>query len=234
MSSKVKAKTLSIQVGEQLRKDILSGVWSPGQKLHLLDLSDHYGVSSTVVREALTHLASNRLVVRHPNQGFFVPELSMEELRDFNEIRCRVEEYGIELSIERGDLQWSAQVFSSYHILSQIPRFIDQKLGLLNPDWVEAHDDFHKKLLSACGVPELIDFATVLADRNTLHRCWSAHSEKALDRDIDKEHQNLLQAVIAKDAKLAGKILREHYTKSMNYIFEVGFTIERYEHSSEA
>lgn len=226
MARQGKSEPLSIRVGKQLRKDILAGQWAPGQQLQLLVLSEHYEVSSTVIREALTHLSSSRLIERNPNHGFFVPKLSAEELQDFNELRCRIEEYGIQLSIERGDLQWSSEVFAAYHVLSQISRFTDDKRGELNPEWVEAHGLFHEKLLSACGLPELVDFAAMLADQNTLHRRWSAHSDKSINRDIDEEHQLILQAVIDKDAKHAGQLLREHYTKSMEYILEVGFATD--------
>lgn len=222
MARRGDSETLSTGLRDRLRKDILAGRWLPGQNLQLMLLSKHYETSSTVVREALTRLSGDRLVELKPNHGFFVPQISLDELRDFNELRCRAEEFGIQLAIERGDLRWESEVFAAHHMLERIPRFSDGNLEL-NPEWVEAHDNFHKKMLSACGLPVLIDLTSVLADENSLHRRWSAHSRKSASRDMAQEHREILQAVVDRDAELAGRLLREHYTQSMNNILEVGF-----------
>lgn len=222
MARRGDSETLSTGLRDRLRKDILAGRWLPGQNLQLMPLSKHYETSSTVVREALTRLSGDRLVELKPNRGFFVPQISLDELRDFNELRCRAEEFGIQLAIERGDLRWESEVFAAHHMLERIPRFSDGALEL-NPEWVEAHDNFHKKMLSACGLPVLIDLTSVLADENSLHRRWSAPSRKSVSRDMTQEHREILQAVVDRDAQLAGRLLREHYTQSMNNILEVGF-----------
>lgn len=225
MARRGDSETLSTGLRDRLRKDILAGRWLPGQNLQLMPLSKHYETSSTVVREALTRLSGDRLVELKPNRGFFVSHISLDELRDFNELRCRAEEFGIQLAIERGDLRWESEVFAAHHMLERIPRFSDGELEL-NPDWVEAHDNFHKKMLSACGLPVLIDLTSVLADENSLHRRWSAPSHKSASRNMDQEHRNILQAVVDRDAQLAGRLLREHYTESMRNILEVGFLPE--------
>ncbi|MGO1183763.1 MAG: GntR family transcriptional regulator [Micrococcaceae bacterium] len=226
MSRRGKSETLSTGVRDQIRKDILAGHWRPGQNLQLVALSKHYETSSTVVREALARLSGDRLVELKPNRGFFVSQISTDELQDFNELRCRAEEFGIQLAIERGDLQWESEVFAAHHMLERTPRFAEESGGVLNPEWVEAHDEFHKKMLSACQLPVLINLASVLADENSLHRRWSAHSDKSASRDMNQEHREILQAVLDRNAPLAGRLLREHYTKSMDYIVEVGFLPE--------
>lgn len=229
MARRGNSETLGTSVRDQLRRDILAGHWVPGQNLQLVALSKHYETSSTVVREALTRLSGDRLVELRPNRGFFVPKISTDELQDFNELRCRAEEFGIQLAIERGDLQWESEVFAAHHMLERLPRFTDPDQGILNPEWVEAHDGFHQKMLSACRLPVLIDLTNVLADENSLHRRWMAPSDKARDRDIDQEHRDILDAVVQRDAARAGQLLREHYTLSMTYILEAGFRPEAQE-----
>jgi DNA-binding GntR family transcriptional regulator len=224
MARRGESETLSTEVRERLRHDILAGQWVPGEKLQLVALSSHYGTSSTVVREALTRLTGERLVELKPNRGFFVPRLSLEELRDFNELRCLSEEFGIKLAIERGDLQWESEVFAAHHTLERTPRRDDE--GTLNAQWVAAHAAFHAKLLSSCGLPVLIDLASTLSDETSLYRRWAGPSITTADRDIDQEHRDILQAVIDRDADRAGALLRAHYTKTMELILESGLLPE--------
>lgn len=207
---------------DRLRRDILSGRWTPGEKLQLVALSEYYETSSTVVREALTRLTGDRLVELKPNRGFFVTELSLDGLRDFNELRCLSEEFGIRLAIERGDLQWESEVFASHHTLDRTPRFSSDDPDLLSEAWIVAHADFHAKLLSACGLPILIDLAATLYDGNSLYRQWSAPSPHQSSRDIDAEHREILQAVLDRDSTRAAELLRDHYTRSMELILEAG------------
>jgi len=225
MARRGESETLSTEVRERLRHDILAGQWVPGEKLQLVALSTHYGTSSTVVREALTRLTGERLVELKPNRGFFVPRLSLEELRDFNELRCLSEEFGIRLAIERGDLAWESEVFAAHHTLERTPRLLDDG-ETLNPGWVSAHAAFHAKLLSSCGLPVLIDLAATLSDETSLYRRWAAPSITRVDRDMRGEHREILDAVMDRDAGRAGALLRRHYTLTMELILEAGLRPE--------
>ncbi len=221
MARRGNSDTISDQVRDQLRADILAGCWAPGEKLLLLKLSERYETSSTVTREALTRLTGERLVELKPNRGFFVPELSLSELGDFNELRCISEELGISLAIERGNLQWEAEIHAAHHVMERTPRHREGSQEL-NEDWMLAHAAFHAKLIEACQVPVLIDLASTLSDATSLYRRWSMPSQEAAERDIDGEHRAILEAVTSRDAKLSGKLLRKHYTTTMKYIVKSG------------
>lgn len=225
MAKQGKSETLSRAVREQLREDILGGDWAPGEKLQLASLSERYETSSTVIREALTQLTGARLIELKPNRGFFIPTLSLDELRDFNELRCLSEEFGIKLAIERGDLQWESEVFAAHHKLERTPRLINDEPGTLSPEWITAHRDFHVQLMSACDLPVLIELSAILFDSTTMYRRWVNEAPAILSRRIDKEHQEILQAVLDRDSTRAGQLLREHYTISMEYILETGISV---------
>lgn len=222
MARRGDSETLSTKVRERLRRDILNGLWAPGEKLQLAALSAHYETSSTVVREALTRLTGDRLIELKPNRGFFIPTLSLDELRDFNELRCRAEEFGIKLAIERGDLQWEAEVYAAQHRLERTPRHADAEDGSLTEEWLVAHEAFHAKLLSSCGLPVLIDLAARLSDGNSLYRRWAVPTKELLSRDIEQEHRDILRAVTDRDPERAGALLRAHYTTTMELILEAG------------
>lgn len=226
MARRGDSETLSNRVRERLRADILSGHWRPGEKLQLAALSTHYETSSTVVREALTRLTGDRLIDLRPNRGFFVTALTIEGLRDYNELRCRTEEFGIQLAIERGDLDWESEAIAAHHTLERTQRHKDDGSGQVTPEWLDTHNAFHQKLLSACELPVLVDLAAILADGNALYRRWVVPNDRITGRNMEQEHRDILDAVLARDHVRAGKLLRDHYTASMELILECGLLPE--------
>lgn len=212
--------SLSTQARESLRADILSGEWEPGTKLQVGQLSKRYESSTTVVREALTRLAGEQLVTLIPNRGFFVAELSPDELRDLTELRCRLEGFGVELAIERGDLAWESELIAAHHILERTPRRRIDDPHRISLEWLEVHQAFHAKILEPCRVATLQDLAATLADATVLYRQWSAPTQAAESRDIEAEHRAILDAVLARDVPKAQDALRTHYVRTTNVIEE--------------
>jgi DNA-binding FadR family transcriptional regulator len=60
----------------------MEGAWPPGEKLEALRLAADLGVSMTPVRDCLNRLVGERLVDMHPGEGYRVPSLSEQTLRD--------------------------------------------------------------------------------------------------------------------------------------------------------
>jgi DNA-binding GntR family transcriptional regulator len=222
MAKKTDAETLSKHLYDALRRDILGGRWAPGAKLQLTALSEHYDTSSTVVREALTRLVGNRLVLLRPNRGFFVPELSLADLEDITEMRCVNEELAARLAIERGSLDWESELMAAHHTLERT-----QRREAENPDehteaWNEAHQAFHAKLVEACGVPVLIDLTLVLSDLSQLYGRWAGAATRYANRDIEQEHRDILAAALARDPRLTAALLRTHYQTTMAAVRSAG------------
>ena len=210
----------SSQTRELLRNDILGGEWAPGTRLRVAHLSERYASSSTVVREALTRLAGEQLVTLVPNRGFFVAELTLAELDDLTELRCRLEGYGVELAVQRGDLAWESELIAAHHTLERTPRRRPEDPGRISPEWLVAHQTFHTKILEPCAVAPLLELAATLADATVLYRQWTAPSQAAESRDIEAEHRAILEAVLARDPEAAQRRLREHYDRTNQVIHE--------------
>ncbi|HHW82619.1 MAG TPA: GntR family transcriptional regulator [Actinomycetales bacterium] len=217
MARQSNSQTLSELVRGQLHHDILSGVWSPGDRLQLTALSERYETSSTVVREALTRLVGERLVELRPNRGFTVPTISLEELRDLTEMRCVNEALGVKLATERGDLDWESELIAVNHRLERAPEW-DTETGLHSMDWNNAHRDFHLKLIEPSGIPILYDLCGTLFDLVLLYGRWSDTAGRMVGRDIAQEHRAIMDAAINRKGDLAAKLLREHYETTLNAV----------------
>lgn len=85
------AAPLRQQVVQALRQEILDDVMHPGDRLLESALCDRYGVSRTVIREALRQLESERLVTVLPNRGPIVSVLTVHDITSLYEVRGRLE-----------------------------------------------------------------------------------------------------------------------------------------------
>lgn len=213
-------------LNELVRLDILAGAWMPGDRLQPTLLAERYGVSTTVIREALTRLAGEKLVEMEPNRGFFVQRLSLSALRDLTELRCRSEALAIELAIERGGLQWQSELIAAHFILSQTPRRGENDPKHVDEEWAVVHRAFHSKLVDGAGMSILTDLARQLSDSTELYRRWAAPSVAAEQRDVEAEHREILEAVLARDAELATRLLRTHYERTVDVVLHSGLTEE--------
>jgi DNA-binding GntR family transcriptional regulator len=85
------AAPLRQQVVKLLREDILNGALVSGQRLVEGALCESYGVSRTVIREALRQLESESLISVVPSRGPIVTELSLKDIESIYEVRARLE-----------------------------------------------------------------------------------------------------------------------------------------------
>lgn len=211
MSKRGDAKSLALDVYQQIRQHIFDGHYQPGTRLAPTVLAKEYDVSTTVLREAMLLLTGDRLVVSTPGHGFSIPELQLQELTDLTMLRCHNEALALQLAIERGGLEWESAVISAHHKMTRIPRRNPESPEVPNPEWFNAHRDFHSKLLAGCGIPALIDICEKLSAATEIYRVYSVPKTKSLKRDVETEHADLLAAVLAHDTARAVALLIAHY-----------------------
>lgn len=192
----------------QLREEILLGRCAPGERLLVQPLSGRLGVSLSVVREALTRLAEQGLVKSTPQLGFTVTPLSVDELADLTEVRIEIETLMIKRAVAEGDLAWETAVVAAHHALSGTPPEGDD--GRINPAWRSAHSDFHGAVANGCTSPLLRRIRGELYDKAELYRAWASRVSEA--RDAAKEHREICEAVLDRDADRATERMAAHIT----------------------
>ncbi|GAA3551381.1 GntR family transcriptional regulator [Amycolatopsis ultiminotia] len=87
----IEARSVSTQVVEELRRNILSGALEPGEGLALRKIADQLGVSFIPVRDALKVLESEGLVVNPPGRGATVAPLDLDEFHSIYRVRRMLE-----------------------------------------------------------------------------------------------------------------------------------------------
>ncbi|MFD0019908.1 GntR family transcriptional regulator [Streptomyces sp. NPDC058382] len=199
-------------VHARIREDIFQGVFEPGQRLRLVELSQRFEVSQSVVREALTRLSEQGLVHAAPQQGFSVVTVSLADLNELTEARIEIETLVLRRSMERGDIKWEASVVAAHHHLAGTDGLRPD--GTLNADWFPVHERFHQTLLEACGNARLLAAALSLRDAATLYRRWSLPVGHDTERDVAGEHQAIVDAVLDRDADTAAELLARHIDRT--------------------
>ncbi|MEZ0198163.1 GntR family transcriptional regulator, partial [Pseudomonas qingdaonensis] len=97
---------------ERLKKDIIRGVFKPGEKLLMSALKERYDLGVGPLREALSQLVAEHLVNAISQKGYRVAPMSLDEMNDIYDARANLEAMIIALAIERGDDAWEASVLA--------------------------------------------------------------------------------------------------------------------------
>jgi DNA-binding GntR family transcriptional regulator len=212
-----KGLTISGEIYQSLRAGILGGQIPPGDKVRTQALCQRFGVSLGGVREALSQLMAEGLVLSEPYRGFTVTPISVEDLKDLTRVRTEIESMCLIGSMESGSVEWESEVIAASYRLSKTNRLDEHSAPSLH--FVTAHDAFHTALVSACGSPRLLQIRMQLYDQSERYR--KLESTLPRERNADDEHKKILDAVIARNVPLATKLLKAHIALTTDNIIKV-------------
>lgn len=207
------------QAYERLRADVLACRLSPGTRLRINDLCSELGVSLGAVREALSRLTSEGLVIAEPHRGFRVTEISREELEDLTNVRVDIEAKCLARAIAVGSLAWESRLVAIYHELSRTPERTPNDPQRLNDSWSTLHRAYHEALVSACDSPWLLKLRSILYAQSERYRQLSVPLART-ERNIDEEHRQIVDAVIARDTEKACSLLKTHISRTTDILME--------------
>ena len=202
----------------RIRADIVLGRLRPGQKLKLDGLKESYGVSVSTLREILSRLTSDALVIAEGRRGFEVAPVSVENLKELAELRLLLEGHAMEASFARADMEWEGRVVAAHHKLAATERLMSANIG--EPDqWKRYDSEFHQELISNCGSPTLMNAHAAAFDR------YFRYQMIALNYRGDEpaqQHQALLECALARDIERARKVLLDHVNRCVAHAIAVG------------
>ncbi len=194
---------------DRLRADLLACRMQPGARLKIADLCQTLSVSLSAVREALSRLTSEGLVVAEPQRGFRVAPISADELRDLTAVRADIEGICLERAIAAGDVAWETGLVAALHSLSRIPERASGDPQRLNEAWSAAHAAFHEALVAACGSPWLLRLRGILYVQSERYRRLSVPLT-TVARDLGREHRDIMDATLARDIARAKMLMFGH------------------------
>jgi DNA-binding GntR family transcriptional regulator/DNA-binding transcriptional LysR family regulator len=211
------ARTIANDVYEQLRHEIISCRLLPGSKINIQSMVQKYDVSLGAVREALSKLSAEGLVNAKAQRGYTVADVSPEDLAELTDARVKIESECLRLAIENGGLDWETDIVAALHRLNNTPYTLADDPAVLDERWVKAHREYHKALVSACGNRWLLRVRAQLYDQSERYRQLSVPLARK-ERDVAREHRQIADAVIAKDAEKACDLISAHLWKTTDIV----------------
>ncbi len=200
------------QVLIQLKQDILSGFFAPGEKLRMARLKERYAVGVSPLREALSQLLVEQLVVVENQRGFKVHPTSQAELQDIYQTRASIEALCVGQAIEQGDDAWEAGILAAAHQLKKSAHLLDNTLDSIQM-WEKMHHNFHTAICVGCQSPALMQVRLGLYEKASRYRnLWL--KQHMVDNTVfdanQKEHDDLVDALLTGNKEKAVAMINTH------------------------
>jgi DNA-binding GntR family transcriptional regulator len=187
---------------ESLTRAIVEHRLHPGTKLAEQKLADHFGVSRTLVRQALFQLSQNRLIKLEPARGAFVAAPSVEEARQVFAVRRMLE---AEMARAFARSATPAKIKALREHVAQEKLAVQQQDV---PGRTELLGDFHVRMAELMGNQVLADLLRELISRCALITLMYQSTHAA--EHSSEEHVEIVKALAAKDEELAVRLMNEH------------------------
>ncbi|MDK4740251.1 FCD domain-containing protein [Rhizobium sp. CNPSo 3464] len=215
---KAGSETRAGDVLQRMRLDIINCVLKPGEKLRFETLRTMYAVSFSTLREALSRLAAENLVIAEGQRGFVVAPVSIADLNDLTNVRVLIECEALSKSVRRGDDRWEGNILATYHRMDKL----QQRLGreyYLSEEWSAVHGEFHHALVSACASPVLLEIRSKLFERAHRYRRMSSQF-RPYWREKGAEHKMIVDAALDRDEENALRLIEQHIRETTENVIE--------------
>jgi len=208
---KVEKRTLVSQAYSYLRDRIVTLSLKPGEKIDVRGLSQELSISPTPIREALQKLVEQGLVVAKPYVGYFVVELTPEDIRELFDLRkaleCLALKYLLQQLDEKRLDEFSHKIVAIEEEMSKRDLSKERVIEKIREFDTSFHLDFiikgaNNKWLNrlANGILDLIRLTTYL----TIN-----------PRAAQEEHKAILEALYERDLPKAIARLEKHLERSL-------------------
>lgn len=205
-ADEVPPSAASERIAARLRRSILDGTISPGQRLRQEEIAGQLGVSRLPVREALRMLESEGLVEIEVNKGARVPWLESRDVDLLYQMRERLEPLALVESmahLDDGALEELCDIQRRIEGCSDVEEFLrlDRELHLLT--------------CSRCDM-ELLSSAVLRLWNSTQHYRRLYMNLAGHDRRwiVNAEHDLLLDAIARADTVDAARCLQGHIRRT--------------------
>ncbi|MEM7721262.1 MAG: GntR family transcriptional regulator [Pseudomonadota bacterium] len=190
-----------------LTEEISAGALSPGERLDEVKLTERFGVSRTPVREALSRLVAQGILIPGEKRGVRVAEYTREQLAQIFEAMHEIEAACARVAAQRLTLLARVEIEAAQANCMAAAEAGDRSA------YLKANEAFHLAIYRATGNPYMAEIA--LEFRN---RTGPARAKKFAKADdllaSAKSHEKLIALIFSADSDAASDGMREHMARS--------------------
>jgi DNA-binding GntR family transcriptional regulator len=199
----IRRPTLHDEVVGRLRDLIVEGRLAGGTRIHEGRLCEQLGVSRTPLREALKVLANEGLVDLLPNRGAVVRPVTAKDTRDLLRVLGRLEALAGELACAHATDAEIAELKAVHERMLELHRAGDIM------EYFKLNQTIHRAIVRMARNPTLESLHDTFQARVKRIRFVPHDFGVAPDQPL-REHQQMIDALIARNSKLLGTLLDEH------------------------
>lgn len=199
------------QVARNLADAIIRGQIKPGDKVSESVIAKEMGISRAPVREAARLLESSGLVTYETNRGFFVRQITADELDQLYELRILIEKAAIARFITSGATEHLPALKAQLQVLREASKTDNMHAH------IKADMDFHRIILSNCGNARYLSIFEQVAQEIELSLVVTGqlYDDPAL---IAETHEPLIAAIESSDAAAATAAMDYHLSEARNRV----------------
>jgi DNA-binding GntR family transcriptional regulator len=203
--------TVEIPLTDQLRRDVVGGLYNPRERLVEAELAERYGVTRSAMRAALLQLTTEGLVEREPNRGARIRALTVEEAVEIAEVRRQLETFSARLAAERATAEERAQ-------LTELVAEMEAAVAAADvAEYLAENARFHLAIV-AMARHDLVE--RILEQLGNLN--FNRHFPVAFGspRPVDSlaEHRVIAAAIAAGDGDAAAQAMHEHLSSLIHVL----------------
>jgi DNA-binding GntR family transcriptional regulator len=217
--------TKADEIALAIEEAIVSGELTPGSVLRQEQLSAHYNVSRTPVREALRRLSALGLVSFEANRGFRVRTLSREEMWEAFLLRAELEALVTAQAAQRISDAELEELAAAEELFSTLTRSLRARRPgadrrSLTVDWMRANHGFHDIIYRVADLPYIEAVAKSARRTFSGPAVWAPGDETIDELYALNEHQHraIWNALAARSPVGARELAREHVLASFNLL----------------
>jgi len=181
-------------------------------------LREVYGVSVSTLREVLSRLAAEGLVLAEGRRGFEVAPVSPADLKELADLRLLLEAHAMERSFARADMEWEGRVVSAHHKLAATERGMTSKKAD-HQLWKRYDSEFHQALMSNCGSQALMETHAAVFDKYFRYLILALSFRGEV---VSRQHRQLLDCALKRDAPGAKTVLTAHINECVEHALVCG------------
>lgn len=202
---RVSPLNLRREIEKALQEAILHGVFKPGERLVESDIAEKLGVSRAPVREVLSALEREGLVVNIPRRGNFVVDFTNKDIEEIYSLRLLLEIGAVKRAIPNFTGEDRNRLQKVVNDLGEQAIRRDDFDSLVNLDL-----DFHEYLFSKADHKRLFNAWKSLSMQTRLLIGITSRTYDQYPQQPKELHQEILDAICAHDEATAQEKLTDH------------------------
>jgi len=210
-TNKNKTPTFPVEVARVarlLRKEIYAGLRQPNEHLKETKLAEAYGVSRMVIRQVLSQLTSEDLVVIEPYKGASVAVVTTDQIYETFSVVAMLEGFSAKLAAEHIT---DEEIGKLNALLEQQKKITEGE----TPYWQSLNFEFHRIINQKSGNKQILE---LLRQKTQFTNYWFLSRSRVNFRTANKAHEKIVSALMERNGNKARKYMEEHIMARVKYL----------------